>query len=165
MAGSNRKIQAFAVLKEVYAELETVTFPELFGTVPAVTFGDFDEENQFHDPERVHLVHRVRDGDQEWVSNRAKRETVTMEIDVVTAWKGRTGPQVLDRLEELVGPIYELWHPAAGGFNAPAAGLGPHILELGGVDSCSVNVFPNGDGDGYMGVASLTLQTVARITS
>ena len=162
---ANRKIQTFAVLKEVYNELETVTFPEAFGNVPAVTFGDIDEENQFHDPERVHLVHRVRDGDQEWVQNKSKREVITMEIDVVTAWKGRTGPEVLDRLEELVEPIYELWHPSAGGFTAPAAGLGNHILELGGVESCAVNVYPHSDGDGYMGVASLTLQTVARITA
>jgi hypothetical protein len=151
--------QVFDILRALKSDMDGLSFPDHLGYPVVVKFGDPYTEPE--DPEFVHVV-QVSDTNQEWArtSPAGRDETISTEIICGSFHGGRTGEDVLDRLEMLSDIIHDKYYDRdTRQFNPVDI---PAVVKIAGIVGVDVQIYPGTSG-GYVGTATIRMQWVVRI--
>lgn len=152
--------RTYAALRTVADELDAATFPLLQGAAPKVVYGD---PFGVTDGAREHIGVRISidDDSMSWerLGPAGRDEMFTVEVLISTMVPGRTGRQVVDRLEELSRVVEGLLYDVTSKQSTP--------LALPGVTNLSMvaNVAPDvqATDEGFVGVSVVRLMIRSRI--
>jgi hypothetical protein len=152
--------RTYAALKTVAQALEAQTFPQLQGISPKVIYGDpFGVQDGTRELIGVRIT--INDDAISWerLGPAGRDEQFTVEVVVATMVPGRTGSQVVDRLEELSKVVEGLLYDVTSQQSTPLAL--PGITNLSMVASVQPDV-QAGD-EGYVGMSTIRLMIRSRI--
>jgi hypothetical protein len=160
MAGPARfHSRTFAVLRAVHNELSGVAFPALQGSTPKLIFGDpFGVQDGAR--EIIGVVLTVDNNRAGWDRMPGGREeTFDVNIIIRSELLGRTGPQVLDRLDELTELVESVFYDTSR--------AQPNVLPVDGVTNLTLisSVRPDvrADAEGFVGAVDVVVSFNCRI--
>lgn len=154
MSGPRSTSRVFAALRALHARLDDCAWPPLNGRTPRLLFGgpatDRDKAND------LVIINQVPiDDDIEWARMKAGRnELIRLEVIIQTTWPGRSGTQVLDRLEEIADVVQAAFYDTASMTFLPLDGA----EALGGVGSINVTVVPVDNGHHGQAIVPIAAQ-------
>lgn len=152
--------RTYAGMKTVAQALEAASFPLLQGITPKVIYGDpFGVQDGTREMIGVRIT--INDDAISWerLGPAGRDEQFTVEVIIATMVPGRTGGQVVDRLEELSQVVEGLLYDVVAQESTPLAL--PGITNLSMVASVAPDV--QATDEGYVGMSTVRLMIRSRI--
>lgn len=160
MSNDRYHSRTYAALRAIATSLEAQTYPQLQGITPRVIYGDpFGVQDGTREMIGVRI--QVDDSAISWerMGPAGRDETFTVQVVIMTMVPGRSGAQVVDRLEELSvvveGVLYDISTKESTALDLPG------VTNLSMVSQVAPDV-QFGE-EGFVGMSTISMMIRSRI--